>query len=263
MTPYFSIITVSFNAENTIRKTIDSVLKQDFSDYELIIQDGMSKDRTISLIPNDDRIKIYCEKDSGIYDAMNKALKKATGRYLIFLNCGDLLYSSSVLSEISKMTKDIDAPSFIYGNYFCKDMIFEQPKDLSEAYLYRRVICHQSMIIARELFELLGEYDCSYRYMADHDFLMRCFRSNISFVHIPLVICSYLGDGVSESKDGMKAMIGERRRILLKNYSLPKRIKYELFSVITLRRFRMWLFSGHAPKKFTAFYRKFANLFNR
>ena len=79
----FSIITVSLNAETLIERTLSSILKQSFSDYEIIIKDGMSIDQTIQYIPDDTRIKVYVKPDNGIYDAMNQAIDKSSGDYLI------------------------------------------------------------------------------------------------------------------------------------------------------------------------------------
>ena len=100
MKPYFSVIIVSFNASNTIEKTIQSVLAQSFTDYEIVVKDAVSTDDTLRYIPQNDKIAVYSEKDGGIYDGMNTAIKYAKGKYLIFLNCGDCFADNEVLQKV-------------------------------------------------------------------------------------------------------------------------------------------------------------------
>ena len=87
--PFFSIVVVSLNAETTIAKTINSVLKQTCEDYEIIVKDGLSKDNTIKNIPQSEKIKVYEKADKSIYDAMNQGIEYANGKFICFLNCGD------------------------------------------------------------------------------------------------------------------------------------------------------------------------------
>ena len=96
--PFFSIITVVFNGENEIEKTINSVLNQSFDDFEYIIIDGKSTDKTLSKIKkyDDNRIKVISESDNGIYDAMNKGLKIVKGKVVGILNCGDLFLKTQL-----------------------------------------------------------------------------------------------------------------------------------------------------------------------
>ena len=96
-TPVFSVVVVSLNAEKLIRSTLDSVLSQTFEDYEVIVKDGLSTDGTVNQIPSDDRIRVFVQKDTGIYDAMNQATSFTRGKYVLYLNCGDVFASSNVI----------------------------------------------------------------------------------------------------------------------------------------------------------------------
>ncbi|MGL5637387.1 MAG: glycosyltransferase, partial [Bacteroidales bacterium] len=101
MKPLFSIITVTYNAGNLLIPTMDSISAQTYKDYEYIIVDGCSKDHTLSLIESRKReiTTFLSEPDKGIYDAMNKALRLATGEYILFMNAGDTLHSADTLSR--------------------------------------------------------------------------------------------------------------------------------------------------------------------
>ena len=96
-TKMFSIIVVCLNAGDRLQDTLDSIWKQSYSDYEVIIKDGGSKDGSLSCVPKKDNVHLYREKDTGIYDAMNQAVRYAHGEYLLFLNTGDLFYDEQVL----------------------------------------------------------------------------------------------------------------------------------------------------------------------
>jgi len=82
----FSIIVVSLNAEKTIGITLNSILEQTCTDYEIVIKDGKSKDNTLGMIPENEKIRIYSESDRSVYDAMNQALDYAKGKFIIFMN---------------------------------------------------------------------------------------------------------------------------------------------------------------------------------
>ena len=123
---------VCLNAGERLKETIDSILNQKYSNYEVIIKDGGSTDGSIQALPKDERIHLYEQKDNGIYDAMNQAVGYATGDYFIFLNAGDSFYSDTVLNKITDETlsdteestgvesKDNEFPDIVYGNLYHK-----------------------------------------------------------------------------------------------------------------------------------------------
>ena len=111
----FSIITVTYNAEQVLPPTLKSVNEQSFRDFEYLVIDGASTDATLQLV-NDAAITgtvVWSEPDKGLYDAMNKAIDRARGQYLIFLNAGDAFASPEALALIARYAKD--SPDVIYG----------------------------------------------------------------------------------------------------------------------------------------------------
>ena len=115
MEPLFTIITVTFNAAGVIKPTLESVAAQDCDDFELLVIDGASTDDTVALVNAAaiDGTRVLSEKDRGLYDAMNKGIRLARGRYLIFLNAGDAFAAPDVLSRLQKAASD--EPGVLYG----------------------------------------------------------------------------------------------------------------------------------------------------
>lgn len=202
----FSIITVTYNAEDVVRPTVKSVVDQEFKDYEYIIIDGESDDRTLSIVEEfRSSISILVsESDKGIYDAMNKGLKLASGEYILFLNAGDRLYSANTLThfnnQISSDTHIISGDYVIventgdaYGNY-----ITTQPclvRNLKRDFYS----CHQSIFIRSSIF---CDFDLSYKILSDYknvlDASRRCEQEQIMHVNEPIVY--YLKGGVSDRR---------------------------------------------------------------
>jgi len=263
MSPFFSIITVSYNAETLIEGTIRSALAQNCDDFEIIVQDGGSQDSTLSRIPQDLRISVRSEPDRGIYDAMNKAVQRASGRYCIFMNCGDEFAADDVLERLRGRLVQAAEPSILYGDYQMDGVFYRQPDSIGEFYLYRTPLCHQSMAFSRELFSAIGSFDLKYRIMADYDLTLKCFRAGVPFLRSDTLVCSYRGSGVSESKKGIKIKRKERSEIVKRYFSQGRRMKYGFLLALTLRRFRMWLFTGHAPRWFVKAYRSVINVINK
>ena len=103
----FSIIVVCLNAGDKLHKTIESILNQTESDYEIVVKDGGSTDDSVKTLLPDDKMRVYCEADKSIYDAMNQALAHAKGEYVCFLNCGDYFYDRTVLSRVKQQAEQL------------------------------------------------------------------------------------------------------------------------------------------------------------
>ncbi|MGB4839007.1 MAG: glycosyltransferase family 2 protein, partial [Saprospiraceae bacterium] len=153
-----SIITVTYNAEPFIESTLISVAEQTFTDYEHLIIDGASDDTTLEVVKKYERnqLRVFSEPDKGLYDAMNKAIQKAKGEYIIFLNAGDVFYDEGTLTQVFTKSNGED---FIYGNTVVvgkggKTRPYHKKKPDQSVVSYRSfingmVICHQSMIVRR------------------------------------------------------------------------------------------------------------------
>ncbi len=257
----FSIITVCLNAGNAILETLNSVLAQEYSDYEIIVKDGISKDNTLALIPESEKIRVYSEKDSGIYNAMNQAVKYADGKYLCFLNAGDVFASAQVLGEVAKCIERQRADLY-YGDYVRNGVIVRQPAALTAFALFRNPLNHQSMFFSRALFSGdVGCYDESYRILADYELTVRTFFSNKEMVYIPVTVDIYEGNGVSESKTGRTRANAEMRRIRKLYYGV-KYYVYSLLIACTLVKLRQWMVKDSTPKWIVQTYRGIANAIN-
>lgn len=175
-----SVITVCFNAGPSLEKTITSVISQDYHDVEYIIIDGGSTDGTLEIIRKNEKKIAFCisEPDGGIYNAMNKGIKKATGEWLIFMNGGDCFINEHVITKISPVLQDSEL-QVVYGNIIkCyknhKERVY--PLRMKNPDIVDFVLCgidHQAAFIRKKLFDKYGLYDEQYKLAADSIFFMR------------------------------------------------------------------------------------------
>ena len=140
----FSIITVCLNAGNDLLETVESTLKQSYSEFEIIVKDGFSKDESICKLPQDKRIHLVQKKDTGIYDAMNQGIEVAQGDYMIFMNAGDKFYDSEVLKRIADGIEETSGDLY-YGRCYNQilDVVDPAPKKLTKYFCYRSMICYK------------------------------------------------------------------------------------------------------------------------
>lgn len=197
----FSIITVCYNASLTIKETINSVLCQTHRDIEYIVVDGNSTDGTINILKEvqDNRFVFISETDTGIYNAMNKGLKLASGNYLIFLGADDKFIDENVLTKVAAKITSND--SVIYGNVMLKTNQRLYNGNFSRWTWGHRNICHQSIFYPKSVYRKYN-YNEKYRSVADWDYNLRLLISGIRFTYINETICVFNDDGLSSnSKD--------------------------------------------------------------
>ena len=182
-----TIITVCVNAEKTIKDTIESVLKQSYKDFEYIIVDGKSSDDTLKIISTyqDKRIKLISEKDKGLYDAMNKGIKLATGDIIGTINSDDILASEDVFQTvIDNFDENTDV---IYANikYYNEDFS-KVKRDFVSGTKENEYFCpaHPSMYVRKEIYQRIGTYNTSYKIASDFDFMVRCNLNNVRYKYI-------------------------------------------------------------------------------
>jgi glycosyltransferase involved in cell wall biosynthesis len=213
--PLFSIITINLNNAIGLQKTIDSVLSQSYDDYEYIIIDGASTDDSIEHIMNCRTHLAYwvSERDTGIYDAMNKAIAAAKGDYCLFLNSGDILYSKTVLQDVADQNPNAD---IVYGDMMNSrngksEGLTKNPDKLSWFFLLVNVITHPAQFIKRELFNRFGGYSQKYLIASDYEFFLRVyFKSKIRTYHLPLIISEFDRAGVSNNPAYAKKNLKEK-----------------------------------------------------
>lgn len=228
MKPLFSIITVTFNAANTLPATLASVKSQTCQLYEHIIMDGASKDNTIEIAKNAgiENLKITSEPDKGLYDAMNKAIDKSTGEYLIFLNAGDAFHSPNTLQNIADVIMDNDFPGIVYGQTQLVDnnrnrigdRHLTAPETLTfKSFAEGMVVCHQAFIVLRKV---AVKYDLKYRFSADYEWCLRCLKRSMNNIYIDETIIDYLSEGLTTAN--RKSSLKERFKIMCQYYgTLP------------------------------------------
>lgn len=264
--PFFSVITVSFNAQEHIRKTIESTLAQDFADFEIIVKDGMSKDNTLAQIPEDPRIKVYSTPDTGIYNAMNQAVDYASGEYLIFMNCGDLFNTPDVLTQVHDHIVNVDGQKsgIVIGDCISKGMYKNQNKPNNRFKQYRcSGFNHQAMFFRRDIFGKVGYYDESYRVYADFELFMRVYDNGLGVGYIPYAISNYMGGGFSAQKETKRLLDADKKRIRKKYFSCWERLKYFTMFHATLPGLRNILEAEDSPEFIKKAYRSVANFFNK
>ena len=221
-----SIITVVYNSEKYIRRTIESIVGQDYPAIEYIIIDGKSKDTTMQIVNEyRDRIAVVVsEPDKGLYDAMNKGLRLATGSYVLYINSGDALSSPTLLSDIFN---DVPADSdVIYGDTQITDedgnilhnRRHRPPEQLTwRDYKRGMLVCHQSFIAKRTLCD---EYDTQYRYAADFDWCLNILLKSRVVTNYGKDISLFMDGG--QTKRTIVPGLKERYRIMCKYYGKAK-----------------------------------------
>ncbi len=244
----FSVIVVALNPGEKLKQTIDSILSQEYSNYEIIVKDGKSKDGSVDNIKQEfsveSRIKVYVEKDKSIYDAMNQALKYVSGDYILFLNCGDTFYNNKVLLQTAEIVKESDKkPSIFYGNTFCEQtnvVVHSAPK-ITGFTCYRNIPCHQSCFYGAELFAN-REYETKYRIRADYEHFLWCYyKAHANMIYMDIIIAAYEGGGYSESKENQKRDREEHRLITSEYMSKWELIRYKTIMTLTLAPLRRWI----------------------
>lgn len=207
-----SIITATYNSEKTLKDTLDSVLKQTYKDYEHIIVDGMSKDNTMQIVKEyeekyDGKLKYISEKDTGLYDAMNKGIKMATGDIIGILNSDDMYANEKVLEDIANKFKESKCDG-TYANLKFMDeetmskpqRIWKSPKGKIKNGWHP---AHPTLYLKKEVYDKIGLFNLKYRIAADYDFMLRVMLDkNIKLEYIDKYIV-YMRVG-GTSTDGLK-----------------------------------------------------------
>ncbi|MBB3187175.1 glycosyltransferase family 2 protein [Microbacter margulisiae] len=205
-----SIITVAYNSSDTIREAIESILAQTFSDIEYIIIDGQSRDNTVAIIKEyacrlGNRMRWISEPDSGIYDALNKGIRMATGDIVGFLHSDDVFSSVNVLSRIHHVFETYHA-DVVYGDLvyvkhsnLTKAIRYWESKEFTDALLQRGWMPpHPTVFVRREVYQHNGLYDPKLQISADYDFLLRIFKNEkLRMVYLSTLIVKMRSGGIS------------------------------------------------------------------
>lgn len=201
-----SVIIPTYNSGRTIARCLDSIIAQTYTDYEVIIMDNSSTDNTLSAIEGYKSklaaIHVVSESDEGIYDAMNKGIKIASGKWIYFLGSDDYLIDQEVLSKFHQsVSKDKVKYHFVYGNVRSPLYGEKYAGEFNTNTIVKKNICHQAIFYRKEIFDLVGFYNLKYEVVADYEFNLRCFfHKKVKHKYIDLIIAHYSEGGFSAMK---------------------------------------------------------------
>lgn len=263
-----SIVTINYNNALGLKKTIESVVKQSCNEIEFVIIDGGSTDGSVEIIQQYQKDISYwvSEKDKGIYNALNKGIRKATGEYILFLNSGDYFYKDDSLNNVMNQLDFADIIACDINTKNAKiDIVKKHPDSISFDYLYTDTLAHQSTFIKRELFDKVGLYDEDYIIVSDWKFFIEAltfYKATYKAVHTILSV--YNLDGLSATAKGTNIRKQERRTILKNDFSFFVK-DYENLQILKQNRFKMLLKIEQTKfgKKFVSvLFRIYIKLFN-
>ncbi|KAA6338123.1 putative glycosyltransferase [termite gut metagenome] len=241
LSPKFSIITVTYNAQKVLENTIRSVITQTYCNIEYIVIDGASEDGTVSLI---EKYRPYIhilvsEPDGGLYEAMNKGIAYATGDYLCFLNAGDGFHTEDTLQQMVRSISTIGyLPDVLYGetalvdkkrNFLRMRRLFA-PEELTwKSFKQGMLVCHQAFFAKRSLIE---PYDLRYRFSADFDWCIRMMKKSQQIYNTRLILIDYSDEGMTTQN--RKASLKERFHVMAKHYGFMSTVMHHAGFVFRL-----------------------------
>ncbi|MGB5417245.1 glycosyltransferase family 2 protein [Algibacter sp.] len=222
MTPKISIITVNYNNLEGLKKTVESVTKQTYQEFEYVIIDGGSNDGSEDYIHENSNLFDYwvSEPDKGVYHAMNKGIEQASGEYLLFLNSGDHFFNKKVLK---KNIEQVDNYDLVYFNQQVigktKTFLKEYPDELSFAYFLKDNLPHQATFINKKLFKTVGLFKEDFKIVADWKFFIDSVcKYNVSYKHVDKTLIMFYQDGISAQAENNKVIYDEKQAVLQASY---------------------------------------------
>lgn len=234
--PLVSVITVTFNAQQYIEQTIESVLAQTYQNVEYIIIDGGSTDGTVDIIRRyAERLSYWVtEKDNGIYDAMNKGIRHAKGELIGMVNASDS-YENDTIQAVVDAYRLHPENGVFHGNINMLNedgSLFKQKcanNNLTQLNNGFRLF-HPTFFVKKDTYQRIGLYDTSFRLAADYDFALRCRNAGVTFYHIPQVLSNFRVGGAT-NKQRLNSL-NESKMALLKNGVTPQQAE---------QTYRFWL----------------------
>lgn len=234
-----TIITINYNNASGLRNTLDSVAAQSTMDFEHVIVDGASTDGSQQMIL-DYQLVAKCavnplsEPDSGIYNAMNKGIRMASGEYLLFLNSGDALENPDVVKNFLSANVTADVATGIERMPNGRLIYAPKDSDLSYAFFYEDTLLHQSTFIRRDAFERYGSYREDYRIVSDWEWFFRAIvRDGATYQALDFVVADFDGEGMSN--DSKHRALQDKEREQVHQEILP-RVRIDYGELLQLRK---------------------------
>lgn len=222
--PLISVITITWNAAEVIAPTLASLRSQTCHDFEHVVVDGASRDETLELVRRQgvEGARILSEPDGGLYDAMNKGLHMARGRYVVFLNAGDAFFASDTLERYARAARK--GADIIYSDTVIvgPDGHIRAPRHLSapetltrKSFAAGMLVCHQAFMVRRDI---APDYNLDYKLSADYDWTIRCIEASdpSRCINLHCVGIRYLSDGLTDRRAAQS--LTERFRIMARHY---------------------------------------------
>ena len=251
--PLITIATVTYNAGATLQRTLDSVAAQNYDKIEHLIVDGVSTDKTLTLVQryveqnnNRHQIRLTSEPDEGLYDAMNKAITLASGEYIVFLNAGDKLHAEDTISKVAECAKWQKGrngnPAILYGEtdlvddegHFLRHRRLTTPEVLTwKSFLSGMRVCHQSFYVRTD-FAKSESYNINYRYSADYDWCIRIMKKaaqrRLPIRNTHQILTDYLSEGMTTQNHRKSLM--ERLNLMAHHYGWPSALAAHAWFII-------------------------------
>lgn len=224
----FSIITITFNSRQHLAETIESVLSQDFADFEYIVVDGGSTDGTLDIIKahaaKDPRIRWISEPDDGIADAFNKGLRMAGGEIIGILNSDDR-YLPGALARVAGASRSHPDCDIFHGDMLRLDgekVLFRLvPADVERSIWHEMPLNHPATFVTRRAYQQVGGFDATIRIAMDYDMMLRLYKGGRRFHHIPHPLAAMRYGGASDSKN-LEGLREVRTIAIREGYPLSK-----------------------------------------
>lgn len=263
--PVFTIITVCYNSAQTIERTICSVLTQTFKDYEYWIIDGGSTDGTLDIISSyrkkfGNNFFVISEPDNGIYNAMNKGIKRAKGEIIGLLNSDDWLEPYALSCIVQSVTGKTMNTRYIYCGWVCFHYVDGSVSILkTDEKRHKRChkvieigVRHPATFVGRDVYNKIGDFDEHFRIMADVDFIFRCTEAGIPFIFIDKVLTNMSDGGVSNCEKKNVKIYSTEIKLLCRKHA-KKNFEY---SYLVVRKMLKLYLKFVTPKNILQLYRK-------
>lgn len=249
----FTVVTCTYNAGRTVKTTLDSVMGQTWRNVEHIIMDGASADGTVEMAESykaesdamdcGHEVVVVSEPDNGLYDAMNKALGRATGDYVVFMNAGDSYPSPHTLGDIAASVGTVsELPAVLYGDTdlvnkegrFVAHRRLTPPRRLTwKSFRHGMLVCHQAFYARADIARAVP-YDLRYRFSADVDWCIRIMkraaRERLALRNVNMVVVNYLAEGMTT--ENHRASLKERFRVMCVHYGTLPTVAMHLWFVV-------------------------------